>query len=90
MKEAGLKKECHGPVFRDETLIGSEQETAQLSVVDGKAGHFYRGMRIKHSEFGEGKILEVSGAADDLKVIVQFDAGFWKKLLVKYASLEKI
>ncbi|MFA5778741.1 MAG: UvrD-helicase domain-containing protein [Elusimicrobiota bacterium] len=90
VKEAGLKKECSGPVFRDETLIGPGQDTVQLSVVDGKAGHFYRGMRIKHSEFGEGKILEVSGAADDLKVIVQFDAGFWKKLLVKYANLEKI
>lgn len=100
VKEAGLKKECSGPIFRDETLIGPGKETVQLSVVDGKprpcvqergkAGHFYRGMRIKHSEFGEGKILEVSGAADDLKVIVQFDAGFWKKLLVKYANLERI
>ncbi len=98
VKEAGLKKECRSPIFRDETLIGPEQategspvgETSQLNVVDGKAGHFYRGMRIKHSEFGEGKILEVSGAADDLKVIVQFDAGFWKKLLVKYANLEKV
>jgi len=90
VKEAGLKKECYSPIFRDETLIGPEEETAPLSVGNGKTGHFYRGMRIKHPEFGEGKIQDVSGAADDLKVIVQFDAGFWKKLLVKYANLERI
>jgi len=89
VKEAGLKKGLSGPIFREETPISPKQESVQLSVVDGKVGHFYRGMRIKHPEFGYGKIQDVSGAADDLKVIVQFDAGFWKKLLVKYANLEK-
>ena len=98
VKEAGLKKECSGPIFRDETLIGPGQATegsqvgekSQLRIADGKSCYFYRGMRIKHPEFGVGRILEVSGASDDLKVIVQFDAGFWKKLLVKYANLERI
>ena len=48
------------------------------------------GSRVRHPEFGRGKIMEKSGAGDSLKVVVLFDNGQWKKLLVKYAGLEKI
>ncbi|HVO32855.1 MAG TPA: UvrD-helicase domain-containing protein [Elusimicrobiota bacterium] len=48
------------------------------------------GMRVRHPEFGMGKIIEKSGAGDHLKVMVLFDSGQWKKLLVKYAGLEKV
>jgi len=51
---------------------------------------FSVGMRVRHPEFGSGKIMEKSGTGDALKVVVLFDNGQWKKLLVKYASLEKI
>ncbi|MFH1541270.1 MAG: UvrD-helicase domain-containing protein [Elusimicrobiota bacterium] len=93
VKEAGLKKENYRQIFRDETLIDSlqeTQETSQLLSADGKEYCFYKGMAIKHSEFGYGKILETIGSGSELKIIVQFDAGFWKKLLVKYANLEKV
>ena len=88
VKEVGLKKETTGISFRENSMIESVEETDFSG--EKKAGHFYRGMRVKHSEFGEGKILEVTGSGDDIKVIVQFDAGFWKKIMVKYANLEKI
>lgn len=87
VKEVGLKKETSGISFRDKSMIEMAEETDSST---GKTGHFYRGMKIKHSEFGAGKILEIIGSGDDLKIIIQFDAGFWKKLLVKYANLEKI
>ena len=48
------------------------------------------GMRVQHPEFGRGKIMEKSGTGDSLKVVVLFDNGQWKKLLVKYASLERL
>jgi len=51
---------------------------------------FSVGTRVKHVEFGRGKIMEKSGTGDGLKVVVLFDNGQWKKLLVKYAGLEKI
>jgi DNA helicase II / ATP-dependent DNA helicase PcrA len=50
---------------------------------------FSVGMRVKHAEFGFGKIIEKSGTGDSLKVVVLFDSGAWKKLLVKYAGLER-
>ena len=51
---------------------------------------FYVGARVRHPEFGVGKIMEKSGTGDSLKVVVLFDNGQWKKLLVKYAGLEKL
>jgi DNA helicase II / ATP-dependent DNA helicase PcrA len=48
------------------------------------------GMRVRHAEFGQGKIIEKTGMGDSLKVVVLFDSGQWKKLLVKYANLERL
>src|SRR4029077_17103426 len=42
---------------------------------------FAVGMRVRHPEFGEGKIIEKSGTGEGLKVVVLFDTGQWKKLL---------
>jgi DNA helicase II / ATP-dependent DNA helicase PcrA len=51
---------------------------------------FAVGMRVRHAEFGQGKIIEKTGIGDSLKVVVLFDSGQWKKLLVKYANLERL
>ena len=51
---------------------------------------FSVGSRVRHPEFGLGKIMEKSGTGDSLKVVVLFDNGQWKKLLVKYAGLERL
>lgn len=48
------------------------------------------GEKVKHPEFGEGVIIERSGDGDDLKIVVMFRNGQWKKFLAKYASLEII
>jgi len=48
------------------------------------------GSRVRHQQFGDGKVIDKSGAGDDLKLVVVFDSGQWKKLVVKYANLEKI
>jgi len=53
-------------------------------------GAFAVGSKVRHAEFGEGKVIEKSGSGDNLKVMVLFQSGTWKKLLVKYAGLEPI
>ena len=45
---------------------------------------------VRHAEFGVGQVKDKSGSGDELKVVVVFENGSWKKLLVKYAPLEKI
>jgi DNA helicase II / ATP-dependent DNA helicase PcrA len=51
---------------------------------------FAVGARVRHPEFGPGKIIEKIGSGENLKVVVLFDTGQWKKLIVKYASLERL
>ena len=42
-----------------------------------------------HPTFGSGSVLEISGFGRDVKVVVDFDAVGRKKLLVRYAGLER-
>ena len=51
---------------------------------------FRKHQRIEHEVFGEGRIIEVSGSGEDEKVIVDFNSGVRKKLLVKAANLRRL
>ena len=48
-----------------------------------------RGMRVRHATFGPGTVESVEPLHDDLKVIVRFDRAGLKKLLARYAKLER-
>jgi len=50
---------------------------------------FVKGERVAHPTFGSGTVLEVTGFGPDLKVTVSFDSVGRKKLLARYADLEK-
>ncbi len=50
---------------------------------------YVKGERVIHPTFGSGAVVEVSGFGRDLKVTVDFDDVGRKKLLVRYANLEK-
>jgi DNA helicase-2/ATP-dependent DNA helicase PcrA len=50
---------------------------------------FAPGERVLHATFGSGAVVEVTGFGRDLKVTVDFDDVGRKRLLARYASLEK-
>ena len=50
---------------------------------------FVKGERVVHETFGSGSVVEISGFGRDLKVTVDFDQIGRKKLLLRYAALEK-
>jgi DNA helicase-2/ATP-dependent DNA helicase PcrA len=50
---------------------------------------YVKGERVVHQTFGSGSVVEVSGFGRDLKVTVDFDDEGRKKLLARYANLEK-
>ena len=50
---------------------------------------FVKGERVTHQTFGSGTVLEVSGFGPDVKVTVNFVSVGKKKLLARYADLEK-
>ncbi|MSR19486.1 MAG: ATP-dependent DNA helicase PcrA [Gemmatimonadetes bacterium] len=50
---------------------------------------FVKGERVVHNTFGSGAVVEISGFGRDLKVTVDFDQVGRKKLLLRYAALER-
>ncbi len=48
-----------------------------------------KGERVSHPTFGAGRVVEVTGFGRDVKVTVDFHSVGRKKLVVRYAGLEK-
>ncbi|MBW3534918.1 MAG: UvrD-helicase domain-containing protein [Gemmatimonadetes bacterium] len=57
--------------------------------VDQDAPRLVKGERVRHATFGSGSVVEISGFGKDTKVVVDFDDAGRKKLLIRYANLEK-
>jgi DNA helicase-2/ATP-dependent DNA helicase PcrA len=53
-------------------------------------GDFSAGARVRHAEFGDGRIVRVLGSGEHMQLEVIFQERFKKKLLAKYAKLELI
>jgi DNA helicase-2/ATP-dependent DNA helicase PcrA len=60
----------------------------QVEAPTGKKG-FRPGQRVKHPKYGEGTVYQREGDGDDAKITVQFPRFGLKKLVEKYAQLEK-
>ena len=50
---------------------------------------YVKGERVVHQTFGSGTIMELAGFGRDLKVTVDFGEAGRKRLLVRYAALER-
>jgi len=54
------------------------------------AANLKKGQRVRHSKYGEGTILMREGDGEDAKVTVLFARHGMKKLMEKFANLEKL
>ena len=50
---------------------------------------FVKGEMVRHPQFGRGVIRELSGFGHDLKAIIDFQSVGRKKVVVRYANLQK-
>ncbi len=66
--------------------VFSDNEVRVIPEGDG----IFIGMRVRHAKFGSGTIRKLEGRGDNEKVIVWFDSGGPKKLLLRFAGLERI
>ena len=48
------------------------------------------GMRVRHGKFGIGTVRKIEGRGNEQKVIVWFNSVGPKKLLVRFAGLERV
>jgi DNA helicase-2/ATP-dependent DNA helicase PcrA len=54
-----------------------------------EAPSYGKGARIRHAVWGEGEVTLVEGVGADAKLTIRFVAGFTKKVLVRYAVIER-
>jgi DNA helicase-2/ATP-dependent DNA helicase PcrA len=54
-----------------------------------EAPRFVKGERVRHAQFGRGVIRELTGFGQDLKAVIDFEAAGRKKVVLRYANLQK-
>lgn len=64
-------------------------DTFDASSYNQDSPRYVKGERVLHDTFGSGTVKEVTGFGKDTKVTVDFDDVGRKRLLVRYANLEK-
>jgi DNA helicase-2/ATP-dependent DNA helicase PcrA len=50
---------------------------------------FLKGERVRHPQFGRGVIRELTGLGADVKAVIEFDSVGRKKVVLRYANLQK-
>jgi DNA helicase-2/ATP-dependent DNA helicase PcrA len=83
-KEEGFRRTEQKP----RNLVPLQKVSAKPAADVADASLLVEGVRIKHKIFGEGKILSRVGDGENTKLIVEFDSGDTKTLLLKFAKLQ--
>ncbi|HXZ41694.1 MAG TPA: ATP-dependent DNA helicase Rep, partial [Terriglobales bacterium] len=69
---------------------GKKFSLSKLSVEQPKGKKGFRpGQKVKHPKYGEGTVYQREGEGDEAKITVQFPRFGLKKLVEKYAQLER-
>ncbi len=56
----------------------------------GSSSGFRSNQRVRHAKYGQGLIVRVEGEGEDAKLTINFPGYGMKKLVAKYAGLEKL
>ena len=80
-----LREERNAPVKTppsntDRRIVYDEEESAQLAP----------GMLVEHHLFGEGKVMAMEGKGPNTKAVVYFKEAGQKKLILRFARLQRI
>ena len=93
---AGRENCCAGAVDRQycQLLCGARTEDLtrpklEVETPTGKTG-LKQGARVRHPKYGEGTVFRREGDGDDAKITVQFQQHGVKKLVEKFAQLERL
>lgn len=68
---------------------GAAASAGQAESSSNAAGDFVPGSHVRHAKYGRGLVLRREGAGDSSKLTVSFPGYGQKKLIEKYAGLEK-
>ena len=91
-----VRKSYDGPTYNDADSIRQfyRQRGKRIDLAPRKTeievGRFKQGHRVRHRTYGIGSVVRCQGEGDDCKLTVLFPRHGLKKLLVKYARLERV
>ena len=88
----GGAERAPGNVSSIDNLIRSASDKPVIPINSANIagpGELIPGVRIRHSKYGPGVILRREGSGDNVKLTVSFPGYGMKKLIEKYANLEK-
>ncbi len=69
-------------------LVPLKKTSSETTSEIAESSQLVVGVRIKHKMFGEGRIVNRLGDGGDTKLVVEFDSGDTKTLLLKFAKLQ--
>ncbi|MCK5472859.1 MAG: ATP-binding domain-containing protein, partial [Planctomycetes bacterium] len=72
------------------TNSNAMQQQSEPSYTIDEIPEFFTGQAVKHEKFGYGRIKEFVDMGQSSIVVVRFNTGQTKKLMVKYANLSKV
>src|SRR5690349_4922753 len=72
-----------------EERLGTKPAPAPKPAAAANAGEFVPGSYVRHSKYGRGLVLRREGAGESTKLTVSFPGYGQKRLVEKYAGLEK-
>jgi DNA helicase II / ATP-dependent DNA helicase PcrA len=75
--------------FFSSRKVSGSRPKLEIPVLGGSTG-FRSGQRVRHPKYGEGVVFRREGDGDDAKITVQFAEFGVKKLVEKFAQLEKV
>jgi DNA helicase II / ATP-dependent DNA helicase PcrA len=75
-------------IFRAPEQPSAGESFPEVEVVPEEEG-VRLGMRVRHGKFGPGTIRKIEGKGDETKVIVWFESVGPKKLLLRFAGLQR-
>ncbi|HZS09268.1 MAG TPA: UvrD-helicase domain-containing protein [Blastocatellia bacterium] len=67
-----------------------ESGTAKSGTGKGGSSGFRANMRVRHAKYGQGLIIRVEGEGEEAKLTINFPGYGTKKMIAKYAGLEKL
>jgi DNA helicase-2/ATP-dependent DNA helicase PcrA len=70
-------------------LVPSSPNRSASSDSGGKSG-FTVGTRVRHAKYGQGLIIKREGDGDDAKLTINFPGYGTKKMIAKFAGLERV
>ena len=72
-------------------MPGSKLPRPTMEVAPARsAGGFQKGNRVRHGKYGEGTVLLREGDGEDAKLTVHFPRAGVKKLVERFAQLERL